>query len=164
MAQGNDVIFREVQKFGLWFSVMLVAAVAGTIAAVYLGLFQEEAVSRGMFVFIVVVGVLMPAVISGFLLMLRLETEVRGDGLYVRFFPFHRGFKRFTRGDLQEHYACQYRPVREYGGWGIRYGAKGKAYNVSGKEGVQLVLGSGKRLLIGSQRAQELADAIDSIA
>ena len=163
MAQGNDVIFREVQKFGLWFSVMLVAAVAGTIAAVYLGLSQEEAVSRGMFVFIVVAGVLMPAVISGFLLMLRLETEVRGDGLYVRFFPFHRGSKRFTRGDLQEYYACQYRPIREYGGWGIRYGAKGKAYNVSGKEGVQLVLGSGKRLLIGSQRAQELADAIDLI-
>jgi len=164
MAQGNDVIFREVQRFGLWFSVMLVAAVAGAIAAVYLGLSQEEAVSREMFVFIVVVGVIMPAVISAFLLLLRLETEVRGDGLYVRFFPFHRRYKRFTRGDLQEFYACQYRPVREYGGWGIRYGAKGKAYNVSGKEGVQLVLGSGKRLLIGSQRAQELADAIDSIA
>jgi len=142
---------------------MLIAAVAGAIAVVYMGLSEEETVSRAMFVFIVVAGVIMPAVISGFLLMLRLETEVRGDGLYVRFFPFHRGYKRFTRGDLQDYYACQYRPIREYGGWGIRYGAKGKAYNVSGNKGVQLVLGSGKRLLIGSQRAQELAEAIDSI-
>ena len=143
---------------------MIIAATAGALAAVYLGLSQEEVLGRGTFVFIVVAGVIMPAVISAFLLMLRLETEVRGDGLYVRFFPFHRSFKRFTRGDLQEYYPCQYRPVREYGGWGIRYGAKGKAYNVSGKEGVQLVLGSGQRLLIGSQRAQELADAIGSIA
>jgi hypothetical protein len=34
------------------------------------------------------------------------------------------------------------------------------AYNVSGKEGVQLELANGKRILIGSQRAEELARAI----
>ena len=37
---------------------------------------------------------------------------------------------------------------------------RGKAYNVSGNEGVQLELTNGKRILIGSQRADELADAI----
>jgi TATA-box binding protein (TBP) (component of TFIID and TFIIIB) len=52
----------------------------------------------------------------------------------------------------------------EYGGWGIKYGRKGKAYNVSGNRGVQLVFKDGKQLLIGSQRAEELAEAISSIA
>ena len=33
----------------------------------------------------------------------------------------------------------------------------GKAYNVSGNRGLQLELSSGKKILIGSQRADELA-------
>ncbi len=50
--------------------------------------------------------------------------------------------------------------LREYGGWGVKYGRAGKAYNVSGNRSVQLKLSSGKGLLIGSQRPEELAQAI----
>jgi TATA-box binding protein (TBP) (component of TFIID and TFIIIB) len=39
----------------------------------------------------------------------------------------------------------------------------GKAYNVSGNKGVQLVFKNGKKLLIGSQKADELAKAIESV-
>ena len=58
--------------------------------------------------------------------------------------------------------ARTYRPLLEYGGWGIRYApfGKGWAYNVHGSQGVQLELTNGKRILIGSQRAEELARAI----
>lgn len=41
---------------------------------------------------------------------------------------------------------------RDYGGWGIRYGRKGKAFNVFGSRGLQLEFTNGKRLLIGSQK------------
>jgi hypothetical protein len=54
-----------------------------------------------------------------------------------------------------------YRPIRDYGGWGIRYGRGGKAYNVSGNRGVMLELSDGQKLLIGSQRPEELANAIN---
>ncbi len=40
---------------------------------------------------------------------------------------------------MNEFYARKYRPIREYGGWGIRYGWNGRAYSTSGNEGVQLV-------------------------
>jgi hypothetical protein len=58
--------------------------------------------------------------------------------------------------------ARTYRPILEYGGWGIRYSpfGKGWAYNISGNQGVQLELMNGKRILIGSQRAEELARTI----
>jgi hypothetical protein len=58
--------------------------------------------------------------------------------------------------------ARTYRPILEYGGWGIRYSpfGQGCAYNVSGNRGVQLELADGQRILIGSQRAEELARAI----
>jgi hypothetical protein len=51
--------------------------------------------------------------------------------------------------------------LRDYGGWGIRKGRSGWAYNVSGDRGVRLTYTDGETLLIGSQRADELAKAIE---
>lgn len=93
-------------------------------------------------------------------LAMRLVTEVREDGLSVRFFPFHLRETVFRPGEIQSSEAVEYRPLLDYGGWGIRYGRGGKAYNVSGNRGVRLEFADGKRLLIGSQRADELAAAI----
>jgi len=45
---------------------------------------------------------------------------------------------------------------------GFRKGS-GKAYNMKGNQGAQLVFKNGKRLLIGSQKPDELAEAINSI-
>tara|TARA_B100001750_G_scaffold203907_1_gene179983 strand:+ start:4611 stop:4832 length:222 start_codon:yes stop_codon:yes gene_type:complete len=55
-----------------------------------------------------------------------------------------------------------YRPIRDYGGWGIRYGSKGKAYNVSGNQGVLLEFTKSKPILIGSQKPQDLSTAINT--
>ena len=89
---------------------------------------------------------------------LKLIVEVRDDGLYIRFFPLSRQIIRYE--NIEKSYVRTYRPLKEYGGWGIRYGRKGKAYNVSGNRGVQLKLSGGKRLLLGSQQPEKLADAI----
>jgi hypothetical protein len=51
----------------------------------------------------------------------------------------------------------KYSPIKEYGGWGFRYGFKnGKAYNISGNMGLQLILKNGDRILIGTQKPEEL--------
>ena len=66
-----------------------------------------------------------------------------------------RGFLKFWRsGDAE--YAAQ----REFGGWGVRTGPSGKAYTAFGTQGVQLWFKDEKRILIGSQRAGELAAAL----
>jgi len=92
----------------------------------------------------------------------KLITEVREDGVYVQYIPFHRGFHRIPFTDIIKCEARTYRPIREYGGWGIRFGSRGRAYNVSGNRGVQLVFESGKRLLIGSNRPEEFSRAIQT--
>lgn len=57
--------------------------------------------------------------------------------------------------------ARTYRPLREYGGWGIRWGGKGRmAYNVSGSEGVEVELLDGRTVMVGSRRPDELADTL----
>jgi hypothetical protein len=94
----------------------------------------------------------------------RLVTEVRDDGIYIRFHPFQRGFRGFLWEEVESFEACTYRPILEYGGWGIRSSSTGRAYNVSGNKGLLLDLGLGPsgRVLIGSQRSDELAMAVES--
>jgi len=92
-----------------------------------------------------------------------LETEVRGDGVHVRFFPFHLSFRKIPLENVVKVEARTYRPIREYGGWGIRWARRGKAYNMSGHVGVRVDYANGRHVLIGSRTAEELADAIDRV-
>ena len=92
----------------------------------------------------------------------RLTTEVRQDGIYIRFVPFHFRWQKIEFGEILECRAVTYRPIAEYGGWGIRYGRNGKAYNVSGNRGVRLELKNDKHLLIGSAHSDELNMAIEA--
>jgi len=90
-----------------------------------------------------------------------LRTEVRTDGIYIRFFPLHLSFHKIPLEDLTAYGARTYSPIREYGGWGIRYRRRSKAYNARGNRGVQLHLRNGEQILIGSQKPEEFVKAID---
>ena len=90
-----------------------------------------------------------------------LITEVRSSGLYIKFYPFHRSIQKIDLNNVIKMEVVTYRPLRDYGGYGIRYGIGGKAYNVSGNRGVKLTYRGGKNLMIGSQRPEELAGALE---
>ena len=168
MAEENNVIFREVQKFAPWLYWYIVLAMAAAVIIDCFALLEmtsrQTPPQARQIILLITCGIILPIAIAVFFLMLKMETEVRPDTLYVRFFPFHIHFKKFAAVDLAKHYARTYKPLLEYGGWGIRCGWRGgRAYNVSGNQGVQLIFKNGKKLLIGSQKADELADAISSI-
>lgn len=93
----------------------------------------------------------------------RLTTEVREEGLFIRYRPFHRREKQIPLENMVKVEAVTYRPILEYGGWGIRSGWSGKAYNARGNRGARIEYAAGQRLLIGSQRAEELAGAIRAV-
>ena len=80
----------------------------------------------------------------------------------MRFFPFHFREKHFAWEDISKAYVRRYSPLWEYGGWGIKYGFQGKAYNVSGNEGIQLELKSGKRVLIGTTLPKKASETLVS--
>ena len=168
MIEETELIYREEQRFGLWLRWLIALSMA---LAVPLSIFSLTKMlsDQGQpeilpIILLITAGICVPIAVTLLFLVLKLETEVRSDGLYIRYFPFHINFKRFAAEDLSEYYARKYKPLLEYGGWGIRCSlSEGKAYNVSGNKGVQLVFISGKQLLIGSQRAEELEEAIRSI-
>jgi hypothetical protein len=93
-------------------------------------------------------------------LSLKLVTEVRDEEVYVKFVRLWRA-RTIPLDQIRRVAAVTYSPLLDYGGWGIRCGRKGMAYNVSGNCGVQLELKEGRPILVGSQRAEELARAIE---
>lgn len=94
--------------------------------------------------------------------LIRLETIIKPDGIYYRFFPFQIKLKKILWADVSHIYIRKYNPIMEYGGWGLRYGflRSGKAYNVSGNYGLQLIFTDKKRFLIGTQKADEIQSVL----
>jgi hypothetical protein len=98
--------------------------------------------------------------VSFFALRCRIETEVRWDGVYVRFLPSYRHVRRIGPEDIVDHQAVSVRPIRDYGGWGLRHGAKGWAYLLSGNRGVMISRRDQSALFIGSTKADQLDAAV----
>jgi hypothetical protein len=165
----TDIIFQEVQRFGLWLRLLLVFSMVAVAViecfALMSMLARPDHPGSGNIVVLIVLGICLPLALCILFWTAKLVTEVRSDGLYIRFFPFHFRYKKIPVEDLHEYYARTYRPIIEYGGCGIRYSISGKskAYNTTGNRGVQLIMKNGRKLLIGSQKAEELADAIGSL-
>lgn len=95
----------------------------------------------------------------------RLDTIIKSDGIYVRFFPFHLTFKHYKWNSLTKSFVREYSPITEYGGWGLRLGlfGKGTAFNVSGDKGLQLEFNDHKKLLIGTNKPAELTETLNKI-
>ena len=136
----NETLFLEKQRFTQWWLWLIM------ILAVAFAFYYEESTLE------MAVALIIPI----FLFVLNLETEISKEGISVRFFPFHLKKKFFSWDEIAKAEVREYSPLLEYGGWGIRRGKSGVAYNVKGNMGLQLVLKSGKKILIGTQKTEEL--------
>jgi hypothetical protein len=143
--------FREEQRFRQPWLMILMAA--STLVVVWAG---QSTGSRWVFL-----AAAMPLGIWAWLLSMTLITEVRPEGLYVRF-KLLWPERIIPYNQIVKAEAKTYRPIRDYGGWGVRGVAPVKAFNVSGNRGVLLSLTDGQSLMIGSQRPDQLAAALQS--
>ena len=163
----NEVLFSERQQFKQWWLWLILIGINGLY--IY-GLYKQVVVGQqfgdnpmsntGLFI---TYGVIFSLTIL--FLNFRLDTKIKINGIYVRFFPIHLTFKYYPWNKISKSYVRQYFPIKEYGGWGLRLGlfGKGKAYNVSGDKGLQLEFSDNKKLLIGTNKPDELAETLDKI-
>lgn len=147
----NIIPFSEVQRFRqVWLWILLPTVFAITALSTILSI-----KSGGFWDIIFSVGV--PLVIMLLFLRLALHTRIDETGVYYHFTYFHFKERHIPWSDIQKAYVRKYKPLAEYGGWGIRYSfGNGKAFNVSGNMGLQLELKNGKKILIGTQKAGEI--------
>lgn len=104
------------------------------------------------------IGILLPLLFW----QMKLTTRITAEGIYVRFFPFHFKEKFFAWDTLSASYVRTYSPLKEYGGWGIKYGFNGQGivYNVAGNVGLQLQFKEGDPILIGTQKGEEIKQVL----
>ena len=103
--------------------------------------------------------------ITALFAIVHLDTIIKRDGIYFRFYPVQRKYKYLSWQKITKSYVRRYKPILEYGGWGMRIGlfGRGRAYNVPGRNGLQLVYSDGKKLLIGTQKPEEITEILVSL-
>jgi hypothetical protein len=163
----NEVLFTERQRFTQWWLWLILL---GVNALFLLGVwtqvievkqFGDKPMSDNEL--LLTTGLIISLTLL--FIIIKLETQVKKDGIYVRLFPFHISYKHYPWDKLSKSFVRQYSPLTEYGGWGLRLGlfGKGKAYNVSGDMGLQLEFSDLKKLLIGTNRPDELEATLRTI-
>lgn len=95
------------------------------------------------------------------LITVRLVTEVRDGELRVGLQGFWRA-RRIPLNSIQAVEIIDHDPARDYGGYGVRSTRDGRAYIGSAGGGVRLMLPDSEKLVIGSNRADELASLLRS--
>jgi hypothetical protein len=155
--------FQEVQYFHQRWRLALLA---GLVTVFLYGCYRQvvrgepwgnQPVSNALLVMMT----LALAALIYWLLKMHLVTEVRDREVYVHFMLFWKP-RRLPFSAILSVEPVTYRPIEQFGGRGIRRGRHGWAYTVSGDRGVQLTLAGGEQLLVGSQRPEELAAAIEN--
>ncbi len=134
MNNPNNTLFHEVQPFRMWWVWLVI------IIPVVLGwwLFIEQIIfgtpvgtNPAPDVVAVIIWLVFGIGFPLFFYSTKLITDVRTDGVYLRFVPLWS--RTVPLRDIITYDARQYHPLGEYGGWGIRFGRhKKRAYNMSG--------------------------------
>ena len=173
----EKVFFKEEQQFKQpWVWLILVPAfvsVLGVLAFAFdKQLIEGEQLGdklmsdTGLLVFGIFIILLMSGLTFLFYKM-KLIVEIRADGIYYLYPPMIRKFRNIPPESIESYKVREYKPIREYGGWGIKNHGKprkrrkyGSAYNVSGNIGLQLYLKDGKKVLFGTQRSDAIKYAM----
>ena len=163
-SEPNAGHYREVQRvtqLWIWAIVLVPTAIAWWAFVQQVLLSKPFGGSPAPDLAVVIIWVVFGLAFPLLILAVNLRTEVRDDAVRLRFFPLWS--RAIAIGDIRECQARTYSPIGEYWGWGIRWTpGHGWCYTIKGRRGVQLTLGDGKRLLIGSNRPDELAEAINA--
>lgn len=156
-------LFREEQGFTQWWIWAVLLLVAGLawwtfvqqiVRGIPFG--THPAPDWAVWLVLVLCGVGLPL----FFLRCRLVTTVTPGRLQVHLRLVRR--RDVPVGEILAAEVVEYRPLREYRGWGIRYNAKlGWAYTAHGHRGVRLRLAERRGLLVGSQRPEALVAALE---
>lgn len=151
--------FEEKQRFTQWWLwLILLAACIFPFIPVMMGLDSKTDQWLGLLAMSILL-----FLIVGLLFLLQLKTTVDDEGIHYQFIPFHFKQKTILWKDIKSAEVRKYEPLKEYGGWGIKgFSKKNWAYNVKGNIGLQLVLKTGDKILLGTQKEEDLKGILKS--
>jgi hypothetical protein len=156
----SEPVFHEVQRLRQWHIRIVLALPPAALLfitirqVIFYHPWGGHPISNGGLIFLTI---LLVAVYLR-LITVRLVTDVGSGEMAIGLRGLWRR-RRIPLSQIRSATTVEYNSL-DYGGYGIRSGPGGRAYIADGNRGVQLELNDGNKLLIGSQRAEELARAI----
>ena len=108
-------------------------------------------------ILIALIGLALTTIYGGF------RTSVTRNALTIRMGIWGIRLLKLKTTDISSVEVHSYSPLRDFGGYGIRFNKEMKAYFLRGNRGVKITTPAGKKYLIGSDHPERLAAAIDII-
>jgi hypothetical protein len=169
----EKVLFKEEQSFHQWWLwlIIILSTLISTVPFM-IGIYTQEVLekswgnhpgSTGLLVFVLVLDLVIMLGIIWLFLKMSLQVEIREGGLHYKFPPLLVKWKAIVKEEIESFTVRTYRPVSEFGGWGIKGSRRKKAYNVSGNIGLELVLKNGRKVLFGTQKSQAIKYAMEKM-
>jgi hypothetical protein len=145
------------QKWTFLIYILLLALLAlfiyADIQQIFLGKsFGDKPASN--FVLIIITLFILTVILLFYLT--KLETRINEDGIFYKWTPFNRKYKKIAWGDINSIEIIKYNFV----GYGWRLTQYGTVLNVNGNMGLQLSLKTGRKIVLGTQKVEELSNTL----
>lgn len=163
----SKVYYKEEQRFTQFWIWLIMAFIGGlwiwqVVQQIFMGIpFGNNPAPD---IVVILMGIFP---LGGILLFryLTLKTIIDDEGVHYRFSPFQKKGKVIKLADILRYEVKEYSPIKDYGGWGIRWGLgkNGTAYNVSGNKGVLFEMKNNKRFMLGTQHPDSIGSAMEKL-
>ena len=154
-------MYTEKQRFRqIWLWVILIGILSlATFQWVQVSIETNQLINERFVPFLVLL------LVSNLIYAIELKTQINERGVQVQFFPIHFKPRFYAWDSILKAEVRNYSPLAEYGGWGYRIGlfGAGKALNIQGNWGLQLVFKNGQKLLIGTQNLEKITEIMNQI-
>jgi hypothetical protein len=163
-------LFEEKQRYSQWWLWLITASGAGVVLGIFgTGIFQQliqgepwgdKPLSDDSLVIISLLAV--TCVIGTLLLFFAsvMETVVESDSVSYRFLPLIRHWRRIEKESILSYQKQSALRLT----YGISKDLNGdRLINVKGRDCIMFILHDGKKLMLGTQNAQEFLNALDKM-
>ena len=154
-------VFIEKQRFNQWWLYLILTI--PLFALVIPLLLKIEKIMASKNLSDLLIPLLILSLVYFFIFSIKLKTKIDEKGVHYQFFPFHSKLKLIPWNELEQCFCRTYRPLSEFGGWGYRVNFRnGRALNIKGNWGIQLVFSNGKKLLLGTQKPNDVKRILEN--
>jgi len=151
-------VFVEEQRFNQWWLYVILAIPLLTLVMPYLFNVDGFVSSDKETLTGISISLVAMVIVTLLILSIRLRTKIDEKGIYYQFYPINFNENFILWSDISKCYVRKYKPIIEYGGWGYKMSpfGRGRVLNIKGNKGIQLEFKNGKKLLLGTQKPNEV--------
>ena len=169
------LIYREEQSFRQSFIPWIILVVLLIVfVSISMGLYQQlylrkpygdEPMSNNGLIWSSIISFFVACAVFILILNIRMVTEIWTDGIRFNFSPLIRKMRYIPLADITSVEVAKYRPIAEFGGWGIRKRliSRKTAYNIRGRIGSRVTKKDGSQVMFGTQKQVEMKRAVEKM-